>query len=65
MEIQIPGDVPLEDHDRYVQAFWLGYRFVRLYPETLSMDVDTIRIKRDIWPEAYDAGVSAAWKKKK
>jgi hypothetical protein len=61
MEIQIPGEVPLDDHDRYVAAFLAGYGFMGLMDFTDPMRIRTIR---EDYPEAFDAGVNAAWKKK-
>jgi hypothetical protein len=60
MEIQIPGDVPVEDHDRYCQAFLAGYKHLKM---TDGWDANAVRAIRDSYPEAFDAGVTAAWRK--
>jgi len=62
MEIEIPGDVPVVDHDRYCIAFLAGYRTTANAPGSWFKPVEELRAIRDDYPDAFDAGVSAAWR---
>jgi hypothetical protein len=65
MEIQIPREVSPEDHDRYCRAFMAGYRTTTISPGNWLTSGEELRAIRDDYPDAFDAGVSAAWKRER
>jgi hypothetical protein len=57
--------IPAEVHDTVREDDWVS---VWLAGYTLGRDggePSSIRIARSLWPEAFDAGTTAAWKDRK